>query len=93
MIVKLKVSADTPVGKLAGSISKNLDEGNTIEATAIGASAVNQACKGIATASGHAGSKGRRLETQIGFGTTQVNVGSTTADRTCQIFRIKYYDN
>jgi stage V sporulation protein S len=85
---ELKVAADTPVGLLAGSISKNLDEGYFVEVIAIGASAVNQAVKSVATSSGHAGAKGKELKVQIGF--TDVKVDNVAEKRTAMCFRISY---
>ncbi|MEK6860390.1 MAG: stage V sporulation protein S [Nanoarchaeota archaeon] len=90
--ILLKVAGDTAVGKLAGSISKNLDEDKFVEVIAIGASANNQAVKAIATAEGHAGSKGKSLNIKIGFTSTDVRSGAALENRTAILFRIKYND-
>ena len=91
----MKAAGTTDVGKLAGSISKNLDElpsGQAVEVIAIGASAVNQACKSIATASAHAASKGEELDIKVGFLTVEVPGVSGTEERTALKFVIRYKD-
>lgn len=86
----LKVSGATDVGKLAGSISKNLDEGKFVEMIAIGASANNQAVKALATAGGHAGSKNKGLIIGIGFTQTEVWNGSAAETRTAMRYSVEY---
>lgn len=49
-IAELRVSGGTPVGKLAGGIKKYVYEGYNVSLLAIGAGAVNQAVKAVATA-------------------------------------------
>ena len=48
----LKVSSSTKVNSLAGAIAGIIREEGTVEMSAIGAGAVNQAIKAIATAKG-----------------------------------------
>lgn len=48
----LKVSSNTKVNSLAGAIAGTIREEGTVEMSAIGAGAVNQAIKAIATAKG-----------------------------------------
>lgn len=48
----LKVSSSTKVNSLAGAIAGTIREEGTVEMSAIGAGAVNQAIKAIATAKG-----------------------------------------
>lgn len=91
--MELKAGGATPVGALAGSISKNLDEGKHVNIIAIGAPANNQAVKAIATASGHAGSKGKSLKIKIGFTETSVHSASgVVEDKTAMAYYIRYED-
>jgi stage V sporulation protein SpoVS len=89
-VVRLKVAGKTNVGKLAGSITKNLAEGKDVEAVAIGASAINQACKAIATSRGFLGSTNRTLRSDICFLTTPVLGDDGLEDRTAILFLIRY---
>lgn len=67
MKIELKVGSKSVVHKVAGSIAKHIDEGYEIELHAIGAGAVNQASKAIATARGYVAPSGKNLKTVIAF--------------------------
>ena len=88
--IRLKAARTTQVNKLAGSISKTLDEDYRVEVIAIGAAAVNQTVKAIATSSGHAGSKGKGLLFKVGFEETFVDGPNGKESRTAMVFRIDY---
>lgn len=64
---QIKVSGKSPVPQLAGSIIKSIEDGNSIEVRAVGASAVNQMYKGIAVARGTLATKGKDLLIKPGF--------------------------
>lgn len=63
----LRVSADTPVSKLSGSIIKTIEEGKDVELHACGASSCNQAVKAAAKARGVMAGKARDLYLAPGF--------------------------
>lgn len=64
---KIKVSAKSPVPQLAGSIVISVENGDNVELRAVGASAVNQMYKAIASARGTLASKGKDLFIKPGF--------------------------
>jgi stage V sporulation protein S len=57
-VASLRVSGSTSVSKLSGAIAKYIDEGFDVNLTAIGAGAVNQGVKSVATARGMLSSRG-----------------------------------
>lgn len=63
----IKVSSKSPVPQLSGSIVVSIEEGLKVEVKAIGASAVNQMYKAIASARGILASKGKDLFIKPGF--------------------------
>lgn len=65
--VVIKVSGGTPTKNLSGSIMKALNEGKGVELRAIGAGAVNQMYKSLATARGMIGTQGKDLTIRPGF--------------------------
>ena len=64
---KIKVSAKSPVPQLAGSVVISVENGDNVELRAVGASAVNQMYKAIASARGTLASKGKDLLIKPGF--------------------------
>lgn len=64
---KIKVSAKSPVPQLAGSIVISIEHGEHVELRAVGASAVNQMYKALASARGTLASKGKDLLIKPGF--------------------------
>ncbi len=58
----LRVRSNTEVKKLASAIVMALNDCNQVEVSAIGASAVNQAVKGIASANGLAATSSHVLQ-------------------------------
>lgn len=60
-IVNLKIRNDSEPQKVAGAIVAYLKEGKRIELQAIGAGAVNQAVKSVATARGYVAQLGINL--------------------------------
>ena len=72
-IVELKVAADSNPSSVAGSIAKNIGERKRVELTAIGAGAINQMVKAVATASGYVAQNGVSLGTKVAW--TNVNIG------------------
>lgn len=63
----IKVSSKSPVPQLSGSIVVSIEEGNDVEVRAVGASAVNQMYKAIASARGILATKGKDLYIKPGF--------------------------
>jgi len=63
----IKVSSKSPVPQLAGSIIISVENGDDVELRAVGASAVNQMFKAIASARGTLASKGKDLYIKPGF--------------------------
>jgi len=64
----IKVRSESNVQQLANSIRIAIfDERKMPTLRAVGASAVNQACKGIAIARGYVATQGYDLSTNIGF--------------------------
>lgn len=63
----IKVSSTSPVSSLSGSIVRSTEEGVDIEVRAVGAGAVNQMYKAIASARGILASKGKDLYIKPGF--------------------------
>ena len=66
-VKQIRVSGKSPVPQLAGSIVKSIEDGFTLEVRAVGASAVNQMYKAIASARGVLASKGKDLYIKPGF--------------------------
>lgn len=63
----IKVSSKSPVPQLSGSIVVSVEEGYNVEVRAVGASAVNQMYKAIASARGILATKGKDLFIKPGF--------------------------
>lgn len=63
----LKVAGNSCVSSVAGSIVKSIEDGYEVELSAIGASAVNQTCKAIASARGLLAYKSLDLLVRPGF--------------------------
>lgn len=63
----IKVSSKSPVPQLCGSIVVSIEEDCDVEVRAVGASAVNQMYKAIASARGILATKGRDLYIKPGF--------------------------
>lgn len=72
----IKVRGDSNVKEVAGSIARSLENSDTSEVRAVGASAVSQAAKSVAIARGLIAPKGKDLWTKIGF----TNVESSSGD-------------
>lgn len=68
---EIKVSSKSPVPQLAGSIIHSVEDRDEIELRAVGASAVNQMYKAMASARGTLASKGKDLYFKPGFDTIQ----------------------
>lgn len=64
---RIRVSAKSPVPQLAGSIVISVEFGEHVELRAVGASAVNQMYKALASARGTLASKGKDLLIKPGF--------------------------
>lgn len=63
----IKVSSSTSVPQLSGSIVASIEGGFSVEVRAVGASAVNQMYKSLASARGIIASKGKDLYIKPGF--------------------------
>lgn len=70
---EIRVKSTSDVKALAGSITKALEEGVTVEVQAIGAGAVNQAVKAIAMTRGFIAPKGKDVIVRPGFGETTID--------------------
>lgn len=75
----IKVASSSSVKAVAGSITKSIEENKSVEVTAIGAGAVNQAVKAIAMARGFISVKGLDLYTAPAFSTTTIDGVEKTA--------------
>lgn len=74
----IKVRGDSNVKEVAGSIARSLENADSSEVRAVGASAVSQAAKAVAIARGLIAPRGKDLWTKIGF----TNVESQSGDGT-----------
>ena len=63
----IKVSSNTSVPQLSGSIVASIESGFDVEVRAVGAGAVNQMYKSIASARGIVAAKGKDLYIKPGF--------------------------
>ena len=81
----LRVSGGSPVKETAGSIVKSYEEGSEVEIRAIGASAVNQAVKALATARSILAQKGLDASFRVGYGEQIIN----DEKKTIMIFRVE----
>lgn len=78
-VKKLNVSGSSPVKELAGSVIKCYEDGEQfIELRAIGASAVNQMYKALATARGIFAQKGLDLTIRPGYDETDIEGSKRT---------------
>lgn len=82
----LKVSAKSVVNKVAGAIAELVREGKTVEVHAIGAGAVNQSIKALATARGFVASNGLDLTFVPAF----IDVQIEGEERTAIKFIVRY---
>ena len=75
----LRISGGSPVKETAGSITKSYESGfHDIELRAIGASAVSQMVKSIATASSLLAQKGYILYARFGYDITEIEGAEKT---------------
>ena len=88
----LRVSSTTSVKKLASAVMMALDNAAQIEVTAIGASAVNVAVKGIASANGLAAMSNHVLKATPFFKIVSLDnvacVEEEGAERTAMVFLV-----
>ncbi len=84
-IKRLKVKSTSNPSSVAGAIAKNIEEGHTVEITAIGAGAVNQTVKATAIARGFVAPAGKDLVLVPGFEDTKID----GEDRTSMLFKIR----
>lgn len=75
----LKVSSKSKARAVAGAIALSLQKSQTVKLCAIGAGAVNQACKAIAIASGYVAPKGMTFTVKINFSTVDIEDKEKTA--------------
>ncbi len=80
----IRVASTSSVPQLSGSIVISIEEGKDVELRAIGAAAVNQMYKAIASARGIMSSRGRDMYIKPGF----LDVVEDGEDRTVMIARI-----
>ena len=80
----LKVAGKSNVSSVAGSIVKTIEDNRDVELHAIGASAVNQTCKAIASARGILSTKGIEALVRVGFSETEID-GEV---RTMMVFKL-----
>jgi stage V sporulation protein S len=77
--ITLKVAGGSSSKSVAGSIVKSMEEGKSVELSAIGAGAVNQAAKAVALARTIMSSKGYDLYISVGFDTVMIDGEEKTA--------------
>lgn len=82
----LKVKSTSPVNKVAGAIAEMVREGKQVEIHAIGAGAINQSIKALATARGYVATNGLNLYCIPAF----VDLKIDEADRTGIKLIVKY---
>ena len=75
---QIKVSCKSSVPQTAGSITISIESGCAVEVRAVGAGAVNQMYKAIATARGTLASKGKDVLIRPGFTEVTENGESKT---------------
>ena len=68
----IKVSSTSPVPQLSGSIVVSVEEGFNVEVRAVGASAVNQMYKALATARSIFASRGLDLTVKPGYDEVEI---------------------
>lgn len=81
---KIKVSSNSPVPQLTGSIMKSIEAGENVELRAIGASSVSQMFKAVASARGYLAMKGKDLYLKPGFD----EIGKGRETRTVMVARL-----
>ena len=69
----IKVSSSSSVPQLSGSIIISIEENKEVEVRAVGAGAVNQMYKAVASARGVLATKGKDLYIKPGFDETSEN--------------------
>lgn len=82
---KIRVSSSSSTIQVAGSIIHSLESGENVELRAVGAGAVSQMYKAIASARGTMASKGRDVYIKPGFDNSDVEGDS---DRTVMVARL-----
>lgn len=75
----LKVSAGSNPQSVASAIAHAIYEAKTVRLRAVGAGAVNQACKAMAIARGYAAPRGLDLNFKVGFATIESRDGQISA--------------
>lgn len=74
----IRVSSSSSVPQLSGSIVISLEENNDVEVRAVGAGAVNQMYKALASARGVLATKGKDLYVKPGFDEARENDSTRT---------------
>lgn len=85
-ILRVKSSSEAP--KLASAISHAIYDGKQVQLRAIGAGAVNQACKAMAIAQGFVAPRGFSLVFRPGFTTVQMTDNGIPTEVTAMMFRV-----
>jgi stage V sporulation protein S len=78
MVQVLKVKSTSQVNKVAGAIAEMVREGKEVEVHSIGAGALNQAVKALATARGYVASNGLDLYFIPAFTTLEIDGSERT---------------
>lgn len=86
--IDLKVSATSNPKSVAGSIAKNLQEGNDVSVVYIGAGAGNQAAKAMAIARSYVAANGMNLAYIPGFGEAFVDEGGEQKKKTTLVWAV-----
>lgn len=81
---ELRVAAKTPTAELASAISHAIYDGKKVVLRAVGASAVNQAVKGLVVAGQYVAARGLVLVNRPGF----INVTIDGEERTAVVFYV-----
>lgn len=77
-MTQIKVKSTSKIPKVAGAIARIIKTEGEIEIASIGAGAVNQAVKAVATASGYVAPRGIELVSKIAFGETEIDGNTIT---------------
>jgi len=84
-LIEFRVSASSNVVKTSDAIVKTILENKKIEAQAVGAGAINQTVKAIASATGKLASNAITLSVALGFRTIEIK---GVGERTMIIFKL-----
>lgn len=81
----VRVSTSSPVDGIGKAVAKNIDDGENIALSAIGAGSLNQLIKGIIKANEILAGKGKRVKCLFGYENTMID-GKEYSSIICKLF-------